>query len=121
MAKIKEETIKKRRLKEYEEIFQDIPDNKSRMVNRMVLMAVDMEAHIAKLEEELRTALSGIEKLVFDLKDLAYISSAGLRVLLSAEQCMEEKGAGQVKVINLNDTIRNIFDITGFSDILTIE
>ncbi len=54
MAKIKEETIKKRRLKEYEEIFQDIPDNKSRMVNRMVLMAVDMEAHISKLEEELR-------------------------------------------------------------------
>ncbi len=54
MAKIKEETIKKRRLAEYAEIFQDIPENKSRMVTRLVAMAVDMEAHLQHLETELR-------------------------------------------------------------------
>ena len=54
MAKIKEETIRKRRLKEFAEIFQDIPENKSRLVNRMMTMAVDMEAHLLNLEKELQ-------------------------------------------------------------------
>ena len=72
-------------------------------------------------EAELEPLLEKAEQLTIDFEKLGYISSAGLRVLLSAEQCMEEKGAGQVKVINLNDTIRNIFDITGFSDILALE
>jgi len=54
MPKIKDETVKKRRLAEYEEIFQDIPENKSRLVNKMVAMAVDMESHLQNLEIELQ-------------------------------------------------------------------
>ncbi len=54
MAKIKDETVRKRRLKEYTEIFSDIPENKARLVNRMMAMAVDMESHLLKLEEDLR-------------------------------------------------------------------
>ena len=72
-----------------------------------------------QLEEELRTALSGIEKLVFDLKDLAYISSAGLRVLLSAQKTMNRQG--EMILRNVNEDIMEIFEVTGFVDILNIE
>ena len=63
----------------------------------------------------LEPLLADADSITIDFEKLDYISSAGLRVLLSAEQSMEEKGAEQVKIVNLNDTIRNIFDITGFS------
>ena len=72
-----------------------------------------------QLEEELRTALSGIEKLVFDLKELAYISSAGLRVLLSAQKTMNRQG--EMILRNVNEDIMEIFEVTGFVDILNIE
>ena len=72
-------------------------------------------------EAELEPLLAGADSLTIDFEKLEYISSAGLRVLLAAEQAMEEKGAEQVKVVNMNDTIRNIFDITGFADILSLE
>ena len=72
-------------------------------------------------EAELEPLLADAESLTLDFEKLEYISSAGLRVLLSAEQHMEEKGAEQVKVIHMNDTIRNIFDITGFADILSLD
>lgn len=72
-----------------------------------------------QLESELKTAVNGVEELVLDLKDLAYMSSAGLRVLLAAQKVMNRQGS--MKVINVNETIAEIFEITGFNEILTIE
>jgi anti-sigma B factor antagonist len=72
-----------------------------------------------QLEEELKEKMSGITELVFDFSDLSYISSAGLRVLLSAQKTMNQNGTMVVK--NVSDAIQEIFDVTGFSDILTIE
>ena len=71
------------------------------------------------LESEMKTSLDGVEKLVLDLKDLQYISSAGLRVLLSAQKTMNRQGSMVVR--NASADIKEIFDVTGFSDILTIE
>lgn len=71
------------------------------------------------LEEELAEVLEEAEELVFDLEGLEYMSSAGLRILLATQKKMVLKGG--MKVVNVNDVIREIFDITGFSDILTIE
>ncbi|MBQ3276113.1 MAG: STAS domain-containing protein [Oscillospiraceae bacterium] len=72
-----------------------------------------------QLEEELKSALDGIRALVFDLEGLEYISSAGLRVLLSAQKRMNRQGG--MKLIHVNDVIREIFEVTGFTEILTIE
>ena len=72
-----------------------------------------------QLEEELNLATEGASCLVFDFTELEYISSAGLRVLLSAQKTMNVKGSMTVR--NVSDEIREIFDVTGFSDILTIE
>lgn len=72
-----------------------------------------------ELELDLNGTLDGVTELVFDLNDLDYLSSAGLRVLLTAQKRMNTQGAMRVR--NVNETIREIFDITGFSDILTIE
>ncbi|MCR4923623.1 MAG: STAS domain-containing protein [Lachnospiraceae bacterium] len=72
-----------------------------------------------ELEAELKDCLSGVEELEFDLKELDYISSAGLRVLLSAQKTMNKQGS--MKVTGSNDDIKEIFEVTGFSDILTIE
>ncbi len=72
-----------------------------------------------ELEQTLKAELDGVTALTFDLKDLEYISSAGLRVLLSAQKTMNTQGT--MKVTNVNDTIAEVFEITGFSDILTIE
>ena len=71
------------------------------------------------LEEELAEVMDEAEELVFDLKGLEYMSSAGLRILLAIQKKMAQKGG--MKVVNVNDVIKEIFDITGFSDILTIE
>ena len=72
-----------------------------------------------QLEEELNASYEGAEKLCFDFAELDYISSAGLRVLLSAQKTMNAKGSMVVK--NISEEIREIFDVTGFTDILTIE
>lgn len=72
-----------------------------------------------QLEAELKTSVNGIEELVLDLKDLAYMSSAGLRVLLAAQKVMNRQGS--MRVVNVNETIAEIFEITGFNEILTIE
>lgn len=72
-----------------------------------------------ELENELKESLAGVTSLVFDFKNLEYISSAGLRVLLSAQKTMN--GRGQMKVCNVSETIMEIFEVTGFNDILTIE
>lgn len=61
----------------------------------------------------------GITELIIDLSDLNYISSAGLRALLAAQKAMNAQG--KMIVRNVNDTVQEIFDVTGFADILTIE
>ena len=71
------------------------------------------------LESELKSDLDGVEDFVIDMEKLQYISSAGLRVLLSAQKVMNRQGTMVVK--NASDDIKEIFDVTGFSDILTIE
>jgi anti-sigma B factor antagonist len=71
-----------------------------------------------ELELEISNALAGITELILDLEKLDYISSAGLRVLLSTQKTMNERGIMTVK--NVNSTIMEIFEVTGFTDILTI-
>ncbi len=71
-----------------------------------------------QLENELRTALDGITELLFDLDKLDYISSAGLRVLLSAQKTMKKQG--EMEICNVKPEIMEIFEVTGFVDILTI-
>ena len=71
-----------------------------------------------ELEAELK-ALDGVTCLVLDLKELEYISSAGLRVLLSAQKRMNKQG--EMKLRNVDKAIMEIFEVTGFSEILTIE
>ncbi len=71
-----------------------------------------------ELENELK-ALDGVDTLTLDFSKLDYISSAGLRVLLSAHKQMSAKGG--MKVTNVNEIVREVFDVTGFADILTIE
>ena len=71
------------------------------------------------LEKELQTALDGVEELTFDFTDLEYISSAGLRVLLTAQKKMNRQG--EMVITGVNDTVNEVFEITGFCDILTIE
>ncbi len=73
-----------------------------------------------QLEEELKGALDGIKELVFDFSGLEYISSAGLRILLSAQK-MINKQDGSMKVTNVSEEIMEIFEVTAFVDILTIE
>ena len=72
-----------------------------------------------ELEAELKSYLDGVTELVFDFEKLDYVSSAGLRVLLSAQKVMTKKGG--MKLIHVNDTVMEIFEVTGFSDILSIE
>ncbi|MBR3299635.1 MAG: STAS domain-containing protein [Clostridia bacterium] len=71
------------------------------------------------LEAVINTELDGVQELTIDCSYLEYISSAGLRVLLSAQKKMNEKGS--MKVTNVNEMVGEIFEITGFCDILSIE
>ena len=71
-----------------------------------------------QLEAALKEALPGVEVLTFDFGKLEYISSAGLRVLLSAQKTMNKQGT--MKVIHANEMIMEIFEVTGFADILNI-
>lgn len=72
-----------------------------------------------ELDEVIKNSLEGIAELIFDFEKLEYISSAGLRVILSAQKQMNKQGS--MKVINSGDEIKEIFDVTGFTDIITIE
>lgn len=72
-----------------------------------------------QLETELKKSISGVETLIFDFAKLEYLSSAGLRVLLSSQKVMNRQG--QMIIKNVNSTIMDIFEVTGFSEILTVE
>ena len=72
-----------------------------------------------QLEAELSASLNGVTQLTLDLQQLAYLSSAGLRVILGAQKRMNKQG--QMKVRHVNETIMEVFEVTGFVDILTIE
>ena len=72
-----------------------------------------------QLEAELKSSVTGVSDLVLDFAELEYISSAGLRVLLSAQKVMSRQGTMVVR--NVNEDIMDVFELTGFSDILTIE
>lgn len=71
------------------------------------------------LEAELKASLNDVKELTFDLKELEYISSAGLRVLLTAQKVMNAQGS--MKICNVIPEVLEVFEITGFTDILTIE
>ncbi|MEF9939032.1 MAG: STAS domain-containing protein [Clostridium sp.] len=72
-----------------------------------------------QLESELKSSLDNVDSLIMDFKALEYISSAGLRVLLSAQKVMNKQG--KMVIRHVNDTILEVFEVTGFNDILTIE
>ena len=71
------------------------------------------------LEKEIMDSVEGVTKLVLDFEALEYLSSAGLRVLLQAQKTMNKQG--EMVVRNVNETIAEIFEVTGFADVLTIE
>lgn len=71
------------------------------------------------LEAELKSSLDGVTELVLDFNKLEYISSAGLRVVLAAQKTMSKQGS--MKLVGVNDEVMEVFEITGFVDILTIE
>ena len=71
------------------------------------------------LEKEVDAITANLKELVFDMAGLEYVSSAGLRVILKAQKIMNTKGS--MKLIGVNDSIMEVFEITGFLDILTIE
>ncbi len=72
-----------------------------------------------ELEAKVKASIEGTENLIFDFTELDYISSAGLRVLLSALKMMNKQG--KMIITNVGESVQEIFEITGFSDILTIE
>ena len=72
-----------------------------------------------ELEKEVKASINDITELTIDMKELDYISSAGLRVLLAAQKQMNKQG--KMTILNVNETIMEIFEVTGFSEILTIE
>ena len=72
-----------------------------------------------QLTEALKEDLGGVEELTLDLSDLIYISSAGLRVILSTQKRMNKQGS--MKVTNVQEIVMEVFESTGFVDVLTIE
>ena len=71
------------------------------------------------LDQEVKNSLNDVTELIFNLANLEYISSAGLRVLMAAQKAMT--GKGSMKIINANDMVREVFDVTGLADVFTIE
>lgn len=72
-----------------------------------------------QFEEAVKESLAGMTSFILDLKELEYMSSAGLRIILTAQKTMNKQG--KMVIRNVNDTIMEVFDMTGFADILTIE
>lgn len=85
----------------------------------IVMISGNVDTNTApKLLEYLKENMAGVEELVLDFKELEYISSAGLRVVLFAQKTMNSQGS--MTIINVNDDIMETFELTGFTDILTI-
>ena len=72
-----------------------------------------------QLEAELKQTVGGVTELIFDFSGVEYISSAGLRVLLAAQKVMNRQGS--MKLTGVNENVLEVFEITGFIDILTLE
>ena len=88
------------------------------------VLTVELEGRLdttsaPQLEETLKESLPEVKELVLDFAKLEYISSAGLRVLLAAQKTMSKQGS--MKLIHVSDLVKEIFAVTGFVDILTIE
>ena len=90
--------------------------NKNQEGNKLTLAPIGRVDTITAPELEAAVILDGVEELVFDLAQVDYISSAGLRVLLSAQKKMAGKS---MKIANSKPAVKEVFDITGFSDIFT--
>ena len=89
--------------------------------NAAILKITDMlDTETApELEALLESSLAGIQDLTLDFEELEYVSSAGLRVILKAQKMMN--AAGKMKIVHVNESVMEIFEITGFTSILTIE
>lgn len=74
-----------------------------------------------QLEEQINAVLEDAEKLILDFQGLEYLSSAGLRVLLSTHKAFMKRGSGELVICHVNETIHEVFELTGFLDILNIE
>lgn len=72
-----------------------------------------------ELEEEVKALGASVKTLILDFSTLDYVSSAGLRVILAFQKVMNKQGS--MKITNVNESIMEVFEVTGFSDILTIE
>lgn len=94
------------------------------LTNENSMLNVELEGRLdtttaPQLEAELKQNLGDTKELVLDFAKLEYISSAGLRVILAAQKAMNKQGSMVIK--NVNSTVMEVFEVTGFSDILTIE
>ncbi|MBR5913988.1 MAG: STAS domain-containing protein [Selenomonadaceae bacterium] len=76
-------------------------------------------SNASTLTNELNASLNGVQELIFDFKDLKYIASAGLRVLLTAQKRMNKQGS--MKIRNVNDSVMEVLEMTGFADLMNIE
>ncbi len=74
-----------------------------------------------QLETEVNACIDDAEKMILDFERLEYLSSAGLRVLLSAHKKFMKKGSGGLVICHVNEVIHEVFEVTGFLDILNIE
>ncbi|MCM1283418.1 MAG: STAS domain-containing protein [Muribaculaceae bacterium] len=74
-----------------------------------------------QLEKEINAGIDSAETLILDFAGLEYLSSAGLRVLLAAHKAFMKKGSGGLVIRNVNETIHEVFEVTGFLDVLNIE
>ena len=97
----------------------NIAKNVNRSEIKLILEGRLDTATAPQLEATLNSVLAGVTSLKFDLEKLDYISSAGLRVLLSAQKTMNKQGS--MVISNVSPEVKEIFDVTGFTDILTIE
>ncbi|MBD9198210.1 MAG: LysR family transcriptional regulator [Clostridiales bacterium] len=91
----------------------------SKAAENLTVSQPTLSVAVKKLEEELRGSVDGVSRLVFDLAKLEYISSAGLRVLLAMQKLMNQQG--EMMLQNVNEAVMEVFEVTGFSDILRIE
>ena len=96
-------------------IIKDLKDG-----NLIIALAGELNSYTApELEEVIKNDLNGVKSLVFDFKELDYLSSAGLRILLVAQKVMNKQGTLLSR--NVNKSVMEVFEITGFNNILDIE